>query len=283
MQIIHPRHFPGSTCKNNKFLSADGIVIKHVEPPVLIIPFLSGKLSSPPSHPDIMKVDLSKYLDDWYKEDPAKSIYPGPVVTLSREVGCPAKVIASSLADKLNKLKKSKAKEHPWRWISKEIMMESARELEVDSSQIQHVFDYKSRGILEDLLMAQSKDYYKSDLKIRTTIAKVIRKFANEGNAIIVGRGGVAITRDIPKSIHIFLEAPLEWRALRVAEKHNYTIDQARSYALNIDKKRSHFRDFFQGKGNDYSRFDIKFNCMTLSNDEIIEIIIGALRVRSMI
>ena len=52
------------------------------------------------------------------------------------------------------------------------------------------------------------KDYYKSDLKIRTTIAKVIRKFANEGNAIIVGRGGVAITRDIPLSLHIFLEAP---------------------------------------------------------------------------
>ena len=124
-----------------------------------------------------MKVDLSKYLDDWYKEDPAKNIYPGPVVTLSREVGCPAKTIAASLSDHLNTLKKAKSKDHPWRWISKEIMMESARELEVDSSQIQHVFDYKSRGILEDLLLAQSKDYYKSDLKIRTTIAKVIRKF----------------------------------------------------------------------------------------------------------
>ena len=42
-----------------------------------------------------MKIDLSKYLDDWYKEDPAKNIYPGPVVTLSREVGCPAKKIAA--------------------------------------------------------------------------------------------------------------------------------------------------------------------------------------------
>ncbi len=230
-----------------------------------------------------MKIDLSKYLDDWYKEDPAKSIYPGPVVTISREVGCPAKKIAASLTDRLNELKRSKAKEHPWRWISKEIMMESARELEVDSIQIQHVFEYKNRGVLEDLLLAQSKDYYKSDLKIRTTIAKVIRKFANEGNAIIVGRGGVAITRDIPKSLHLYLEAPLEWRALRVAEKHDFTLDQARQYAHNIDKKRSHFRDFFQGKGTDYSRFDIKLNCMTLSNENMIDIILGALRTRSMI
>ncbi|MGW8315271.1 MAG: cytidylate kinase-like family protein [Bacteroidales bacterium] len=230
-----------------------------------------------------MKIDLSKYLDDWYKEDPGKNLYPGPVVTISREVGCPAKKVAACLTDRLNALPKSRAKDHPWRWISKEIMLESARELKVDSSQIRHVFDYKSRGVLEDLLLAQSKDYYKSDLKIRTTIAKVIRNFANKGNAIIVGRGGVAITRDIPKSIHIFLEAPLEWRALRVAEKYDFTIDQARSYALSIDKKRSHFRDFFQGKGNDYSRFDMKFNCMTLSVEEIIEIILGALKTRKMV
>lgn len=230
-----------------------------------------------------MKIDLSKYLDNWYKEDSAKNIFPGPVVTLSREVGCPAKNIASDLSEKLNTLKRKHSKEHPWRWIDKEIMMESAKELKVDSSQIQHVFDYKKRGILEDLLLAQSKDYYKSDMKIRTTIAKVIRNFANAGNAIIVGRGGVAITRDIPKSLHIYLEAPLEWRALRVADKHNFTIDQARSYAQNIDKKRSTFRDFFQGKGNDYTRFDIKLNCMTLEPNELIDIIIGGMRSRSMI
>ena len=230
-----------------------------------------------------MKVDLSKYLEDWYKEDPVKNIYPGPVITLSREVGCPAKIVATALIKRLNSMKRDRAKEHPWRWISKEIMMESAKELQVDSSQIQHVFDYKKRGVLEDLLMAQSKDYYKSDMKIRTTIAKVIRNFANAGNAIIVGRGGVAITRDIPKSLHIYLEAPLEWRALRVADKHNFTIDQARSYAQNIDKKRSTFRDFFQGKGNDYTRFDIKLNCMTLEPNELIDVIIGGMRTRSMI
>ena len=230
-----------------------------------------------------MKIDLSKYLEDWYKEDPAKEIYPGPVVTISRELGCPAKTIASLLTDKLNHIKSKKAKDHPWRLVSKEILMESARALEVDSKQIQYVFDYKSRGILEDLLMAQSKDYYKSDMKIRTTIAKVIRRFAIIGNVIIVGRGGVAITRDIPKSLHIYLEAPLEWRALRTSEKHDLSIEQARRYAQSIDKKRAQFRDYFQGKGNDYTRFDIRFNCMHLSVEEVSDMIISALKIRQMI
>lgn len=230
-----------------------------------------------------MSIDLSKYLNDWYKEDPVKNIYPGPVVTISRELGCPAKKIASDLTNKLNSIKSGKQKTIPWRWISKEILTESAKELEADSSQIKHVFDYKSRGVLEDLLLAQSKDYYKSDLKIRTTIAKVIRTFANEGNTIIVGRGGVAITRDIPLSLHVFLEAPLEWRAMRVSEKYDINIEQARNHAQNIDKKRNRFRDYFQGQGNDYTRFDIKLNCMTLSNPEIVDIITGALKTRSMI
>ncbi|MEN8156144.1 MAG: cytidylate kinase-like family protein [Bacteroidota bacterium] len=230
-----------------------------------------------------MKIDLTKYLAEWYKEDSAKNFYPGPVVTISRELGCPAKLIAAGLTDRLNTLNKGKTKKHPWRWISKEILQESARELDADSAQIQHIFDYKSRGVLEDLLMAQSRDYYKSDLKIRTTIAKVIRTIANEGNVVIVGRGGVAITRDIPRSLHICLEAPLEWRALRVAEKHDFTIEHARSYAQKVDKKRTQFRDYFQGKGNDYTRFDIKLNCMTLDIEQVIDIIMGALKSKSIL
>jgi len=230
-----------------------------------------------------MKIDLSKYKEEWYKEDPAKEIYPGPVITISRELGCPAKKIACELSDELNRLQSKKGKEDPWRWISKEIMNESAKALNVDCDQIEHVFKYKQRNVLEDLLLAQSKDYYKSDLKIRTTIAKVIRAIANKGNAIIVGRGGVAITRDIPRSLHIMLEAPLEWRAVRTASKHNMSLEQARNYALSIDKKRKQFRDHFQGTGNDYTRFDMKLNCMTLETDVIVKIIIGAMRARDFI
>jgi cytidylate kinase len=230
-----------------------------------------------------MKIDLSKYKQEWYKEGTARDIFPGPVITISRELGCPSKTIAGMLADELNKIKSEHAKSHPWRWISKEILSESAKELKVDSDQIEHVFLYKNRNAFEDILLAQSKNYYKSDLKIRTTIAKVIREFANNGNAIIVGRGGVAITRDIPKSLHIMLEAPLEWRAVRTATKYDMTLEQARSYAKSIDKKRKQFRDYFQGEGNDYTRFDIRFNCMTLEIEVIVKTIIGALKARKLI
>ncbi len=55
------------------------------------------------------------------------------------------------------------------------------------------------------------------------------------------------------------------------------------AFAQNIDKKRSHFRDYFQGKGNDYTRFDIKLNCMTLKEENMVDIIVGALKTLSML
>lgn len=229
-----------------------------------------------------MKIDISKYLKDRYEESIRKNAFPGPVVTLSRELGCPSKLIAQKLMEKLNKtlnLPDSKK----WRWISKEIMEESAKELGVNLAEIQYVFDYKQHGILEDLLLSHSRKFYKTDRKVRNTIAKVIRNFAEEGNAIIVGRGGVSITRDIPKSLHIHFEAPLEWRALRTSEKHNIGIEEAKKYCIQIDEQRMRFRDFFEGKGNDFTRFDLKFNCMTLDADEIVDMIIAIMKIRDLI
>ena len=194
-----------------------------------------------------MKIDISKYLKDRYKESVLPNEFPGPVITISRELGCSSKILAQKLMDKLN-LSSSFEKKIPWRYISKEIMEESAKELGVDNVEIQHVFDYKQHGALEDLLLSYSRKFYKTDRKIRNTIARVIRNFAEEGNSIIVGRGGVAITRDIPKSFHIHLEAPLDWRALRISEKHKMNIEAAKKECVEIDKKRQQFRDFFEGK-----------------------------------
>jgi cytidylate kinase len=106
---------------------------------------------------------------------------------------------------------------------------------------------------------------------------------AYEGHVIIVGRGGVAITHDIPKSLHIMLEAPLDWRSLRVAENYKITQEAARKSAGEIDKKRKEFRDYFQGKGSDYTRFDLTFNCMTFTIEEIVHVILKAAEIKKLV
>ncbi|MFP4060959.1 MAG: AAA family ATPase, partial [Bacteroidales bacterium] len=171
----------------------------------------------------------------------------------------------------------------PWRWISKEIMYESARELNLEPKSIKYVFDYEQKSIIDDILASHSQKYYKSDRKIRGTVANVIRTFGEEGHVIIVGRGGVAITKDIPKSLHVHLEAPLEWRAIRASQKHGVSIEEAKRDAIAIDKKRKEFREYFEGKNTDYTRFDLTLNCMTLSVDELASIIADTAGIRGIV
>jgi cytidylate kinase len=231
-----------------------------------------------------MKVDLQKYMSDRLQDECGKTKSPGPVITISRQFGCPAKKVAKILVDQFNeKMMVKGSKKIPWRMITKEIISESAKELDIDPSQIKYVFNYEQKGPIEELVSSHLRKYYKSDRKIRNTIGKVIRNIGCEGNVVIVGRGGVAITHDIAQSLHINLEAPLEWRVLRTSEKFSLTHQEAEKYALNIDKKRKQFRDYFEGKATDYTIFDLTFNCMTLSVEEIVKIIIKAAELRNFI
>jgi cytidylate kinase len=230
-----------------------------------------------------MNIDFGKYLSDRMQADYSKFKDPGPVVTMAREYGCPSKIVARQLTEELTKKMRVKGLETQWKYVTKEIMVESARELELDPSKIKYVFEYEQRSMIDEILSAQLNKYYKSDRKIRNTIAQVIRNMACEGHVVIVGRGGVAITHDIPKSLHIMLEAPLEWRSLRISEKNNISQEEARKECLEIDKKRQQFREFFQGKNTDYTTYDLKLNCMTLSIEEIVKIIMKAVEVKKLI
>lgn len=231
-----------------------------------------------------MKVDLLKYMANRLQEECAEAGQPGPVITLSRLYGCPAKIIAKNLTDALTeKMEVRGYKKIKWKMVTKEIMSESARELEVDPARIKYVFDYEQKGLIDDILSSHLNKYYKSDRRIRNTVGRVIRNIACEGYAVIVGRGGVAITRDIPRSLHINLEAPLEWRVLRISERNLLSLEDAEKYANDVDKKRKQFREYFEGKNTDYTKFDLTFNCMTLSIDEIVSIILKAVEVRNLI
>jgi len=229
-----------------------------------------------------MQGDLLTYLKNRYEDSQNKMSGPGPVITLSREYGCPAKLIAKKLSEVLSAKKNASGTQSAWKWFSKEILEESAKLLQLDPSKIKYVFDYEKKGSLEDVFNSFSS-YYKSDRLIRNTIGKVIREIAMQGHSIIVGRGGIAIARDIHNSLHINLEAPLEWRTLRISEHYCLTLEKARETAIDTDKKRKEFRDYFEGKNTDYTRFDVTFNCMTLSPDEIVSTIVKITELRGFV
>ena len=227
-----------------------------------------------------MKIDLTKYAFDRLREKEQQIKCGLPVITISREFGCPAKEIARKLVTTINRF----TGKDEWDWISKEILERSAKELDVKPEEIKYVFEYEVKGIFDEILAAQSKKYHRSDKKIRKSIANVIKAIANDGNVVIVGRGGVAITRDCPNAFHVKLQAPLDWRVKGVvSRRENMSYDEGVKYTVDFDKKRKRFLDYYWGGESDNSIFDAIYNCSTMSVEEIAESLILILKMRELI
>ncbi len=228
---------------------------------------------------------LLKYMEDRYAkgESNIKKVEFGPVVTISREFGCPAKHIAKKLAEELSILKGSNNKVNKWKWISKEILEESAKELDLHPSKIENILNSSEKGAFYDLLTFLSSKFYVDDKKIRNKYAQIIRTFAEQGNVVVVGRASGIITRDIEKSLQIRLQAPLKWRAEGYSQRHDMTFDEAKKHAIKMDEKRSVFRKYYEGEIPENDIYDITFNCHDLSIDEMVQIIIKALFVKGII
>jgi cytidylate kinase len=212
---------------------------------------------------------LLRYMDTRFREP----VYTEgsnllPVVTVSREFGCPSKLISMMLAEELNR----KTEKGKWQYISKEVVEQAARELELEPVKLEHLFSIDPAGILD--LVSSFSTNYKSTLKIKKTIREVIQSFTRKGHVILVGRGSVAIIHGRPNSLHIRLQAPLEWRVRAVSEHRGIPPDEARKLAIETDYKRTTLIESFLGHKLEPGLFDIIFNCKTLSNDDIVSTIV---------
>ncbi len=201
-------------------------------------------------------------------------ISDGPVITISREYGCPGKRIGKYLSEILTEKLRREEKNTEWRWLSKEIIEESAKELKLTPALIKDLSEYKNRNFFENLAMFFSETYYPSDAKINNTIANFIHTAASQGNVVIVGRAAEAITKNFKKSFHVKLMAPLEWRAEIISNMYGKTLSEAKRECQDMDRRRSMFRSYFEKGVPDVEFYDACFNCKEMTDDEIVELMI---------
>ncbi|MCD4745705.1 MAG: cytidylate kinase-like family protein [Bacteroidales bacterium] len=226
---------------------------------------------------------FEKYLKDSLNEKKKIVSDPGPYVSISREFGCMANNIAKKLSKQLSEKNTKSGKKQEWKWINKEILEESANALELTPSKIKYVFMSEQKSMMDEIISSMSYKYYKSDKMIRKTIIDVIRSILSEGNIIIVERGGVAFAKDIPKSFHIKLQAPVEWRVKKISKNYNKSLIEAKKYAIEVDNERKKLIDNFFGKNTDNSIFDVIFNCKTMTENEIVEAIVKMMQMKKII
>jgi cytidylate kinase len=195
----------------------------------------------------------------------------GPVITISRLTGCDGREVAAALVAQLN----LRHNTNKWKWIDKDIIYHAAHELKTDTNRVETYYQGKTMNDMSEMIMAFSGTFV-SDSSVKKAIKEVVLSIAREGHAVIIGRGGVAITRDMTNALHIRLVAPLYWRVENVMRKKSMIIEKAEEYVIETDEKRNKMIVSFLDKkplSIDYL-FDSTLNRSSFSIDQLSALIL---------
>ena len=216
-----------------------------------------------------LMIYLSKRLHQNNNNYKNNDLQPGPVICISREVGCGAVNIARLLAYELDKQSSCKK----WKVLSKEIIEESARELNMEPNKLRRYLNEGDRGLFDEILSAFTEKRFKSERKINKTLIDLIYSFAHDGQCIIVGRASHIIARDIEKSLFIKLIAPYDWRVKQIMEKMNMNLREATDFIEKTEKERQNLIKHLAGENNNDVQFDLIINLAKLNITQMIDII----------
>lgn len=195
----------------------------------------------------------------------------GPVITISRLTGCDGREVAAELVARLN----LRYSTNRWKWIDKDIIYHAAHELKTDTNRIETYYQGMTMSDMSQMIMAFSGTFV-TDSSVKKAIKEVVLSIAREGHVVIIGRGGVSITREMVNALHIRLVAPLYWRLENVMKKKAMVIEKAEEYVLETDEKRyKMIIDFLDKKPQtiDYL-FDATLNRSSFSIDQLSSLIV---------
>lgn len=229
-----------------------------------------------------MKINLKNYLEERDRLQAFQSV-EGPTLTISRNFGCDEEAVIQSLITKLNQLQGEGLKPHPWQYIDKEILEESAHELGIKAIDVDHRVRLHHSAIVNELLSGFTHHYRLPDQVIINKVKEIITTYAQKGNVIIVGRGGIGVTRSIKNSLHIKLTAPLAHRVAIVSKAKRISATEAKELIQRMDNDRKAWAEHLVEHEIDNSIFDLTFNMETATVDEITDLIISLLQKRGLV
>lgn len=222
---------------------------------------------------------LNKRLEDSQKFNTRGKNVAGPVITISREVGCNGLILARLLAEKLNQRNML----GEWKVLSKEVFYKSAQELNLNPEKVQKLFKRSDRNTFDEILTAFGEKRYKSEAKIVKTVRDVVYSLAVDGFSIIVGRASHIIARDIKNSLHLRLTAPLEYRISNIMTNNNLKREEAITFINRVEKERIAFRKALREENLREEYFDLTLNRGSFSTEQVAEMVIYAMEKKNIL
>lgn len=89
-----------------------------------------------------------------------------------------------------------------------------------------------------------SKEVLSIDDRVFLAQSDIIRKVANEGPCVIIGRCADYVLREYEKTVNVFLWAQIEARIKRAIDVYGMSHSKAEENVLKVDKKRANYYNY---------------------------------------
>ena len=194
-------------------------------------------------------------------------------ITISRQYGCAGFRIGDKLAEILN----TDENPIPWAVYDKKLVDMVCENNNLNRSLVTSL-DHQRANLVGEFIKGIFTGE-PSSLKIFKKIASATYSLASRGRVILIGRAAGIVTSSLTHGLHVRIVAPLEWRAMQVAEFERFgSLDEARKYVESQDKEREQFaRDFMKKNVCDPGHYDMMLNQQRLGIDGIVKMVLKAM------
>jgi hypothetical protein len=197
----------------------------------------------------------------------------GQAITLSRQAGCGALVVAEKLAALLQAHSPKGAP--PWTVFDRNLMEKVLED---------HHLPARLAKFLPEDRASQLQDIMDDLFGWRPTSGTVVQHtsetilhLAEMGHVILIGRGGNVITARLPNVFHVRLVAPLEKRIEHAHTFYKMSRKAARDFILREDAgRRRYLSKYFNARIDDPLLYHLVINTGLISFDEAAQIIADA-------
>ena len=185
------------------------------------------------------------------------------IITISRQFGAGGGTIGKAVAEKLG-----------YYYCDKDMILKAAVEAGNLTPDEISSFDEKVSwefGLGQSLFNYSTKTL---DEKIYEAQKEAIRKVAEKGNCVIVGRNANIILKEFERTLHVFVSGTEYFRVKRMAERMNSSEDKVRTVLHNIDKARKKYCKHYTGtEFGSAEYYDLCLKSSTLGLDSCVDII----------
>ncbi len=193
------------------------------------------------------------------------------IITIGRQFGSGGKAVAEQLGQKLG-----------IPVYDSELITKAAQESGF-SAELFVRSDEKKRFFSLSAIFSGSiingSDNYMSDKDLFGIQCSAIRKIAEQGSAVIVGRCSDYVLRDMEGTLDVFLTAPVEVRAARIMERCGLSEEKALELIGRKDKGRADYYNYYTfGNWGMASTYDLCLDSSILGIEGTADFIIDYAR-----